>query len=99
MIIIWAPSTSPQVATYGSDLSAEDLQHEKEYWKPRTTFRCDFLTCEWAMKCKAHTKLDVQLCKSMTLPGALRENTLLQEARITQREFFQWPTVCSQGFH
>ncbi|KIM41315.1 hypothetical protein M413DRAFT_445345 [Hebeloma cylindrosporum] len=40
MIIIWAPSSSPQVATYGSDLSAEDLQHEKEYWKPRTTFRC-----------------------------------------------------------
>ncbi|EDR10655.1 chromatin assembly complex 1 subunit B/CAC2 [Laccaria bicolor S238N-H82] len=40
MIIIWAPSTSPQPTTYGSDLSPEDLQHEKEYWKPRTTFRC-----------------------------------------------------------
>ncbi|KAF8961850.1 WD40-repeat-containing domain protein [Flammula alnicola] len=40
MIIIWAPSSSPQAATYGSDLSPEDLQHEKEYWKPRTTFRC-----------------------------------------------------------
>ncbi|PPQ96476.1 hypothetical protein CVT26_010470 [Gymnopilus dilepis] len=40
MIIIWAPSSSPQTATYGSDLSAEDLQYEKEYWKPRTTFRC-----------------------------------------------------------
>ncbi len=39
MIIIWAPSTSPPPATYGSDLSPEDLQHEKEYWKPRTTFR------------------------------------------------------------
>lgn len=39
MIIIWAPSSSPQAATYGSDLSQEDLQHEKEYWKPRTTFR------------------------------------------------------------
>ena len=39
MIIIWAPSTSPQASTYGSDLSPEDLQHEKEYWKPRTTFR------------------------------------------------------------
>ncbi|KAJ7135171.1 hypothetical protein C8R46DRAFT_1326040 [Mycena filopes] len=25
---------------YGSDLSPADLQHEKEYWKPRTTFRC-----------------------------------------------------------
>ncbi|EGO01144.1 hypothetical protein SERLA73DRAFT_105689 [Serpula lacrymans var. lacrymans S7.3] len=40
MIIIWAPSASPQTATYGSDLSPEDMQHEKEYWKPRTTFRC-----------------------------------------------------------
>ncbi|KAF8152953.1 WD40-repeat-containing domain protein [Crassisporium funariophilum] len=40
MIIIWAPSSSPQASTYGSDLSPEDLQHEKEYWKPRTTFRC-----------------------------------------------------------
>ncbi|KAF7320775.1 WD-REPEATS-REGION domain-containing protein [Mycena chlorophos] len=40
MVIIWAPSTTPQTTTYGSDLSAEDLQHEKEYWKPRTTFRC-----------------------------------------------------------
>lgn len=39
MIIIWAPSASPQAATYGSDLTAEELQHEKEYWKPRTTFR------------------------------------------------------------
>lgn len=39
MIIIWAPSLSPQAATYGSDLSLEDLQHEKEFWKPRTTFR------------------------------------------------------------
>ncbi|KAF6745968.1 chromatin assembly complex protein [Ephemerocybe angulata] len=40
MIIIWAPSSSPQATTYGSDLSPEDLQHEKEYWKPRITFRC-----------------------------------------------------------
>ncbi|TFK32261.1 WD40-repeat-containing domain protein [Crucibulum laeve] len=40
MIIIWAPSTTPQASTYGSDLSPEDMQHEKEYWKPRTTFRC-----------------------------------------------------------
>ncbi|KAF9011749.1 WD40-repeat-containing domain protein [Cyathus striatus] len=40
MIIIWAPSSSPQATTYGSDLSPEDLQHEKEFWKPRTTFRC-----------------------------------------------------------
>ncbi|KAF8624744.1 hypothetical protein AX17_007075 [Amanita inopinata Kibby_2008] len=40
MIIIWAPSTSPQASTYGSDLNPEELQYEKEYWKPRTSFRC-----------------------------------------------------------
>ncbi|KAI0074258.1 WD40 repeat-like protein [Panus rudis PR-1116 ss-1] len=39
MIIIWAPSTSPHTA-YGSDLTPEELQYEKEHWKPRTTFRC-----------------------------------------------------------
>lgn len=42
MVIIWAPSASPQASTYGSDLSPEDLQHEKEYWRPRTTFRLVF---------------------------------------------------------
>ncbi|KAI0305092.1 WD40-repeat-containing domain protein [Multifurca ochricompacta] len=40
MIIIWAQSNSPSQNAYGSDLSADDLQFEKEYWKPRTTFRC-----------------------------------------------------------
>ncbi|KAF8065003.1 chromatin assembly complex protein [Lyophyllum atratum] len=40
MIIIWSPSATPQASTYGSDLTPEELQHEKEYWKPRTTFRC-----------------------------------------------------------
>lgn len=40
MIIIWAPTTSPHAAAYGSDLTPEDLQYEKEHWKPRTTFRC-----------------------------------------------------------
>lgn len=40
MIIIWATSTSPQATTYGSDLAQDELQFEKEYWKPRTTFRC-----------------------------------------------------------
>ncbi|KAG6835054.1 hypothetical protein H0H93_005249 [Arthromyces matolae] len=40
MIIIWSPSATPQASTYGSDLTPEEMQHEKEYWKPRTTFRC-----------------------------------------------------------
>lgn len=40
MIIVWVQSSTPPTATYGGDLSTEDLQYEKEYWKPRTTFRC-----------------------------------------------------------
>ena len=40
MIIVWAPTTSPHAVSYGSDLSQEDMQYEKEHWKPRTTFRC-----------------------------------------------------------
>ncbi|KAG6851892.1 hypothetical protein C0991_005194 [Blastosporella zonata] len=40
MIIIWSPSATPQASTYGSDLTLEELQLEKEYWKPRTSFRC-----------------------------------------------------------
>ncbi|THH19341.1 hypothetical protein EW146_g1812 [Bondarzewia mesenterica] len=40
MIIIWAPSTTPNQSLYGSDLSAEEMQFDKEFWKPRTTFRC-----------------------------------------------------------
>ncbi|KAG6855722.1 hypothetical protein H0H87_011614 [Tephrocybe sp. NHM501043] len=40
MIILWSPSATPQASTYGSDLAPEELQHEKEYWKPRTSFRC-----------------------------------------------------------
>ncbi|KAH9944928.1 WD40 repeat-like protein [Amylocystis lapponica] len=40
MIIIWSPTTSPHANSYGSDLSAEDMQLEKEHWKARTTFRC-----------------------------------------------------------
>ncbi|GBE83335.1 hypothetical protein SCP_0503830 [Sparassis crispa] len=40
MIIIWSPTTSPHATSYGSDLSPEEMQYEKEHWKPRTTFRC-----------------------------------------------------------
>ncbi|KAJ7837931.1 hypothetical protein B0H13DRAFT_177331 [Mycena leptocephala] len=40
MVIIWAPSATPQTSPYGWDLSPDDLQHEK-CWKPRTTFRYD----------------------------------------------------------
>ena len=52
MIIIWAQSNSPSQAAYGSDLSADDMQFEKEYWKPRTTFRYaqpSHLRCFWAL--------------------------------------------------
>ncbi|KAI0819859.1 WD40 repeat-like protein [Trametes gibbosa] len=40
MIIIWSPTNSPHASSYGSDLTPEDMQYEKEHWKPRTTFRC-----------------------------------------------------------
>ncbi|KAI0357740.1 WD40 repeat-like protein [Trametes cingulata] len=40
MIIVWSPTTSPHASSYGSDLTPEDMQYEKEHWKPRTTFRC-----------------------------------------------------------
>ncbi|CAK5267125.1 unnamed protein product [Mycena citricolor] len=53
MIIVWAPSASPPASAFSSsassssstafsnpEFSTEDLQHEKEWWKPRTTFRC-----------------------------------------------------------
>ncbi|KAI0922757.1 hypothetical protein AcV5_009648 [Taiwanofungus camphoratus] len=40
MVIIWSPTSSPHANSYGSDLSPEDIQYEKEYWKARTTFRC-----------------------------------------------------------
>lgn len=39
MIIIWAPSNTPQSSVYGSDLTPEEMQYEKEFWKPRITFR------------------------------------------------------------
>ncbi|KAF9078455.1 WD40-repeat-containing domain protein [Rhodocollybia butyracea] len=40
MIIIWAQSTTPQPASYGSDLNPEELQNEKEFWKVRIMVRC-----------------------------------------------------------
>ncbi|KAH9914098.1 WD40 repeat-like protein [Fomitopsis serialis] len=40
MVIIWSPTTSPHANAFGSDLTPDELQYEKEHWKPRTTFRC-----------------------------------------------------------
>lgn len=45
MIIVWAPTASPHASSYGSDLTPEDLQYEKEHWKPRTTFRYASHSC------------------------------------------------------
>ena len=39
MVIVWAPTTSPHATSYGSDLTPEELQYEKEHWKPRTIIR------------------------------------------------------------
>jgi Leu/Phe-tRNA-protein transferase len=40
MVIIWAQSSTPHSAAYGSE-TADEHQYEKEFWKPRTTFRFD----------------------------------------------------------
>jgi len=47
MIIIWVQSNAPSQTAYGSDHSSDDQQFEKEYWKPRTTFRYVFLTAHF----------------------------------------------------
>lgn len=69
MIIIWAPSNSPQSTTYGSDLSPEDMQYEKEHWKPRTTFRWDRSSTDTSL---ADIDIGAPQCKFMTLLGAPR---------------------------
>ena len=38
MIIIWAPSNTPPTSNFGQE--PDETQYEKEYWKPRTPFRC-----------------------------------------------------------
>ena len=39
MIIIWAQSSTPQPATYGSDIPPEELQNEKVFWRVRIVVR------------------------------------------------------------
>ncbi|KAI6126812.1 WD40-repeat-containing domain protein [Pisolithus sp. B1] len=36
----WSPNGELIASAGDGDLSAEDQQYEKEFWKPRTTFRC-----------------------------------------------------------
>ncbi|KZT43279.1 WD40 repeat-like protein [Sistotremastrum suecicum HHB10207 ss-3] len=38
MVIIWAPSSNPSTS-FGAE-SADDVQYEKEFWKPRLTLPC-----------------------------------------------------------
>lgn len=78
MIIIWAPSNSPQTSTYGSDLSPEDMQYEKEHWKPRTSFRLDRSPTNPSL---ADIDIDAPRCKFMTLLGVQRASICLREAR------------------
>lgn len=45
MIIVWAQSSTSQAASYGSDLTPEELLNEKEFWKVRIMVRygrCSF---------------------------------------------------------
>jgi|SRR6267154_1665006 len=83
MIIIWVQSNSPSQTAYGSDLSSDDMQFEKEYWKPRTTFRYVFLTARFHCLSADSLFLAVRLCRFMTLPGVQLGSTSLREARTT----------------
>lgn len=38
MVIVWSSSTTAPATTFGQD--PDELSYEKEYWKPRTPFRC-----------------------------------------------------------
>lgn len=44
MVVIWSPTSTPQTSTYGSDLTPEELQNEKEFWRVRCMFRYVFLS-------------------------------------------------------
>lgn len=93
MIIIWAQSTSSSQTAYGSDLSADDLQFEKEHWKPRTTFRFAYFRLTSFVRVLTFPPLAVQPCKFMILLGALQENISFPEAQTTSLEFFWCPRV------
>jgi chromatin assembly factor 1 subunit B len=92
MIIIWAQSNSPSQTAYGTDLGADDLQFEKEHWKPRTTFRYKLPTHVFCSSADLPSPV-VQLCRFMTLLGALRENISFLEAQTMSPGSFWCPKV------
>lgn len=94
MVIIWAPSTNPPPATYGSDISPDDLQHEKEYWKPRTTFRYVGVRRDLFLSALTTSHSAAPLCRFMTLLGALLESISLPEAQTIRHEYSQPQKVC-----
>ena len=88
MIIIWAQSNSPSQTAYGSDLSSDDMQFEKEYWKPRTTFRYVILAAHFHRPSADRPFPAVQLCKFMILLGVPLGSTSFLEARTMSPGFF-----------
>jgi hypothetical protein len=51
MVVIWSPTSTPQTSTYGSDLTPEELQNEKEFWRVRCMFRyVDLLNLQWVLE-------------------------------------------------
>lgn len=54
MIIIWAQSANPLAGAYGSDIPPDEAQLDKEFWKPRTTFRYAYLTFHFTIILKVY---------------------------------------------
>lgn len=92
MIIIWAPSNTPNTSTYGSDISPEEAQYDKEHWKPRLTFRYDQVHRRWIRRNAQAYSIDAPLCRSTISRGALLGNTSLQVVRIMSPGSLPQPT-------
>lgn len=82
MIIIWAPSNTAHHA-YGSEQTAEELQYEKEFWKPRTIFRSLIVSTRMSQQSLTRVSADALLCKFTISPGVLMESTSLRAALTT----------------
>ena len=83
MIIIWAPSANPNQGIYGSDLPPDELSLDKEFWKPRTTFRYAYiLLCLQLLR--LIVRIDAQRCRYTIWHGVRPASTLSPAAPITQ---------------
>ncbi|KAJ7754765.1 hypothetical protein B0H16DRAFT_1831423 [Mycena metata] len=74
MVIIWAPSLIPPVHSAFASSSDADPQLEKEFWKPRTTFRCT------TMQAAPSSNSSPALTLSSASPGTLNEYLATQSS-------------------